>query len=44
MEWSISEMIIGRGKLKLSEKTLSKCHSVNHKSHMDYPGIKSGLP
>jgi hypothetical protein len=31
-----------RGKLKYSKKNLSHCHSVHHKSHMDWPRIKAG--
>jgi hypothetical protein len=26
------------------EKNLSQCHSVHHKSHMDWPGIETGPP
>jgi hypothetical protein len=29
---------------KYSEKHLSKCHFVQHKSYMDWPGIESGPP
>jgi hypothetical protein len=35
---------IDRGKPKYSEKNLSQCHSVRHKSHMDCPGIEPGPP
>jgi hypothetical protein len=31
------------GKPKYSERNLSQCHFVYHKSHMDRPGIKFGL-
>jgi hypothetical protein len=50
----ISQMIYGyrerrwndtdRGKAKNSEKNLSQCHSVHHKSHMDWPGREPGTP
>jgi hypothetical protein len=33
-----------RGKPKYSEKNLSQCHSVHHKSHMDWHGIETGPP
>jgi hypothetical protein len=33
---------IDRGKLKDSEKNLSQCHSVHHKSHMDWLGCEPG--
>jgi hypothetical protein len=33
-----------RKKQKYSEKYLSLCHFVNHKSDTDGPGIKSGPP
>jgi hypothetical protein len=35
---------IDRRKPKNSEKNLSQCHFVNHKSHMDWPGRKPGPP
>jgi hypothetical protein len=35
---------IDGGKPKYWGKTLSQCHSVDHKSHMDWPGIEPGLP
>jgi hypothetical protein len=35
---------IYRGKPKYSGKTLSQCHFVHHKSHMDWPGIEPGPP
>jgi hypothetical protein len=33
-----------RAKQKNSEKNLSQCHSVLHKSHMDWPGREPGPP
>jgi hypothetical protein len=33
-----------RGNPKYSEKNLSQCHFVDHKSHMDRPGIEPGPP
>jgi hypothetical protein len=35
---------IDRGKPKYSEKNLSQCHFVHHKSNMDRPGIKPEPP
>jgi len=32
------------GKLKYWEKTLSRRHSVNRKSHINRPGIEAGRP
>jgi hypothetical protein len=34
---------IDRGKPKYSERSLSQCPFVHHKSHMDRPGIDPGL-
>jgi hypothetical protein len=33
-----------QGKPKYSGKTLSQCHFVHHKSHMDWPGTEPGPP
>jgi hypothetical protein len=35
---------IDRGKPKNCEKNLSQCHSVHHKSHMDWPVREPGPP
>jgi len=36
------EMIPTGEKTQYSEKTLSKCHSILNKTHMDWSGIESG--
>jgi hypothetical protein len=35
---------IDRGKPKYTGKNLSQCQFVHHKSHMNWPGIETGLP
>jgi hypothetical protein len=35
---------IDRGKPKYAGKNLPQCHFVQHKSHMDRPGIEPGPP
>jgi hypothetical protein len=38
------EWYIDRGNPKKSEKDLSHCYFVHHKSHMDWPGSEPGSP
>jgi hypothetical protein len=38
--WNVTE----RGNPKNSERNLSQCYFVRHKSHMDRPGHKPGTP
>jgi len=33
-----------RDESKYSDKNLSQCHCVHHKSHFDWPGIEPGSP
>lgn len=37
-------MIIGRGKVKYSQRNLSHCLSVHHTFHTDCPGMEPRLP
>jgi hypothetical protein len=35
---------IDRGKPKYSERNMSQCHFIHHKSHMDRHGMEPGPP
>jgi hypothetical protein len=42
MSWRVTVELYWQGKPKNSEKNLSQCHSVHHKSHMYWTGRKPG--
>jgi hypothetical protein len=42
--WELRLNDTDRGQLKNAEKSLSRCHFVHHKFHMDWPGRDRGPP
>jgi hypothetical protein len=44
LEWRTMVEWYWHGKLQYSEQTLSQCHFIHHKSHLDCPGRQPGPP